>query len=171
MIAAEASERAADLRRAFDSGFVEPKAVVSNATEDFLAIEVGGDPYMLRLSEVAGFFVDKKLTPLPSGVAELRGVAGFRGAIVPVYDLAALLHYPQAQSARWVAIAAEAPIALAFASFEGHFRFAADAIASHDGADSHLRHTVRTEAFVRPVVNIPSVVAAIRAKAPTCGSK
>ena len=143
------------------------------ATEDFLSVNVGGDPYALRLGEVAGLFADKKVTRLPSGVAELSGVAGFRGAIVPVYDLAALLRYPASQTARWMVIAAEAPIALAFNSFDGHCRFAADAVAVRDGAGTggHLDKIVRSDDFVRPIINIPSIVAAIRALRPIAGAR
>lgn len=166
------SDRAAELRRAFDRSFVEVQHFQSVATEDFLSVNVGGDPYVLRLGEVAGLFADKKVTRLPSGVAELSGVAGFRGAIVPVYDLAALLRYPASQSARWMVIAAEAPVALAFDSFDGHCRFATDAVAARDGVDSggHLDKIVRASDFVRPIVNIPSIVAAIRARGPIAGA-
>jgi chemotaxis signal transduction protein len=165
------SKRAAGLREAFDQSFVVAQHYDPVDTADFLAIRVGGDPFMLRLGEIAGFHADKKITPLPSRVAELRGVAGFRGTMIPVYDLAALLRYPNAKSPRWLAIAAAAPVALAFDSFDGHFRFAADTVASRDGADAeeHLRQVVRTEQFVRPIIDIPSIVAAIRGRAPIAG--
>jgi chemotaxis signal transduction protein len=167
------SDRAAELRRAFDNSFVDVQHFESVATEDFLSVNVGGDPYVLRLGEVAGLFADKKVTRLPSGVAELSGVAGFRGAIVPVYDLAALLRYPASQSARWMVIAAEAPIALAFNSFDGHCRFAANAVAVRDGAGTggHLDKIVRSDDFVRPIINIPSIVAAVRALRPIAGAR
>jgi chemotaxis signal transduction protein len=160
-----------ELRRAFDRSFVEAKHYDEVASEDYLSIRVGGDPYVIRLNEIGGLFADKKVTGLPSRVAELAGVAGFRGAMVPVYDLAALLRYPTSQSARWMVIAAKAPVALAFDSFEGHFRFAQDAAASHGSAnaDGHIRQIVRADEFVSPVVNIPSVVAAIRKRTSAAG--
>lgn len=158
------TDLAGDLRRAFDQSFAGAADTAWVATEDFLSVTVGGDPYALRLSEVAGFHADKKITPLPSAAAELIGVAGFRGAIVPVYDLGALLNYPASEAARWLVIAAEAPVALAFDAFEGHNRFAADVVASHDDAVGHVHQIVRTGAVARPIINIPSVVAAIRAK-------
>jgi chemotaxis signal transduction protein len=166
------SERAAGLRKAFDRAFAEPQHHDSVATTDFLSIRVGGDPYMLRLAEIAGFFADKKVTRLPSRVAELSGVAGFRGTMLPVYDLAALLRYPPSPSARWMAIAAQAPLALTFDAFDGHFRFATDAIAARDEADAggHLRHVVHTDQFVRPIIDISSIVGAIRGRAPKSGT-
>jgi purine-binding chemotaxis protein CheW len=165
------SDRAAALRQAFDRSFVEPQHYDVTETEDFLAIRVSGDAYMLRLTEVAGFYADKKITRLPSRVAALAGVAGFRGTMLPVYDLAVLLKYPPSQSARWMALATEAPLALTFDSFEGHFRFPIGTIAARDGADAegYLKRVVRTEESVRPIIDIPSIVAAIRGQAPVAG--
>lgn len=161
------SERATELKRAFDRSFVEVQHFEPVVTEDFLSIHVGGDPHMLRLTEIAGLFVDKKITILPSRVAELKGVAGFRGEMVPVYDLSALLRYPPSSATRWMVIAAAARVALAFDAFDGHFRFPAAAVASRDVSESgeHLSQIVRAENFVRPVINVPSLVAAIRTRA------
>ena len=44
------------------ASFVEVQHFEPVATEDFLSIHVGGDPYVLRLAEIAGLFVDKKIT-------------------------------------------------------------------------------------------------------------
>lgn len=165
------SERAAELCRAFDRSFVETRHFETATVEDFLSVQVGGDPYALRLAEVAGLYSDKKITSLPSRVGELRGIAGFRGAMLPVYDLAALLRYPQSQAPRWLAVAGGAPVALAVEHFDGHCRVPSDSIASHQGDRSreHLHQVLRTQDFVRPIINIPSLVAAIRERAQTNG--
>jgi purine-binding chemotaxis protein CheW len=136
-----------------------------------LSVGIGGDPYALRLTDVAGLHNARKITAVPSRVAELRGIAGFRGTTLPVYDLAALLHYPHAESPRWLAIAAAAPVAFAVEEFGGHFRVPADAIASYDSDQSrnHLHQILRTADFVRPIINIPSLVSLIRERAPTAG--
>jgi chemotaxis signal transduction protein len=162
------SERAAELRQTFDRSFVEAQHVEAVATEDFLAIHVGGDPYVLRLAEIGGLFVDKSITELPSRVAELKGIAGFRGAMLPVYDLAALLGYPRANATRWMVRAAGAPVALAFDSFDGHFRFSRDAVASHGDSSSseHIHEIVRADNRTRSIIHLPSVIAAIRKRAP-----
>ena len=49
-----------ELRRAFDRSFAEAPggAPEADALESLLAIRVGGDPYALRLSEIAGLFAD-----------------------------------------------------------------------------------------------------------------
>lgn len=169
---AHISERADGLRQAFDLSFVEARRLETKETEDLLAVEIGGDPYMLRLAEIAGFLSDKKVTRLPSSAPELSGVGGFRGAIMPVYDLAALLKYPPSRTTRWMVIAAAAPVALAFDEFDGHHRFAADEIVVRDGSDEDelLSHVVHAGQFVRPIVNISSIVAAIQHHAAAVGA-
>lgn len=173
MIDLQISERAAALRQAFDRSFAEPPRIEKAATEDFLAIHVAGDPYLLRLASIAGVHADKRVTGLPSRAPDLRGVAGFRGAIVPVYDLAALLRYPRAESPRWIAIAAEAQVALAFDSFDGHFRFPREAVASQADAVSreHVHEILRSGDAVRSIIHLPSVIAAIRKQVPETASK
>jgi purine-binding chemotaxis protein CheW len=158
------SGRAANLRRNFDRSFVEAQHFEPVATEDFLSIRLAGDSYVLRLAEIGGLFVDKKVTALPSSVAELKGVAGFRGVIVPVYDLAALLGYPPSGAARWMVMVAAARVALAFDAFDGHFRFAGGAVASHANSNSreHVRQIVRSKDRVHAVIHLPSIIAAIR---------
>jgi chemotaxis signal transduction protein len=165
------SDRAAELRQTFDRSFVAVQHVEAVATEDFLAIHVGGDPYMLRLWEVAGLYAERKITALPSQVAELKGIAGFRGAMVPVYDLAALLRYPPSNGTRWMVLAADAPVALAFDTFDRHCRLPRAAVTSEGNAQpgDHLGQIVRAENFVRPIINVTSLVAAIRSRATGSG--
>jgi purine-binding chemotaxis protein CheW len=167
------SERAAELRRSFDRSFVEVQHFEPILTEDFLSIHVGGDPYVLRLAEIAGLFTDKRITEVPTRVAELKGVAGFRGTMVPVYDLAALLHYPPSKATRWMVLAQAAPVALAFDAFDGHFRFPRQAVTSRAEADSHghVRQIVHAEDGPRSIVHLPSVIAAIRKHVPDAAAK
>lgn len=160
------SERAAELRRAFDRSFAETPRGDPPETIDFLVVKVGGDDLMLRLAEIAGVYADKTVVPVPSRAPGLLGIAGFRGAMLPVYDLAPLLGYPPSETWRWLVIAAGAEVALAFDSFAGHLRLPAASIAAREGGHGgHLRQVARTERFVRPVVDIPLVIAAIRSRA------
>jgi purine-binding chemotaxis protein CheW len=159
------SERARDLRRDFDRAFAEPIRG-EPPQEDLLAISVGGQPYALRLQEIAGIFVDKKITSVPGSTAAQRGIAGFRGAILPVYDLQVLLGQSIAETARWLVIAAGAPVALAFEVFERQLRVAPDDILPKSAGSetaAFAREFVRTRAHVRPVLHLPSVIAAIKA--------
>ncbi len=154
--------RAAALRHAFDAAFAAPPEAGGAATEDLLAIRVGGEPHVLRLVEIAGLFVDKTITRVPGGAAALLGIAGFRGAILPAYDLATLLGRPARVGARWLVVASAAPVAFAFDAFDGHLRAGRHAIVRQEGAGEFLR----ANGTVRPLVHLPSVLGAISARSP-----
>jgi purine-binding chemotaxis protein CheW len=156
------ADRAAALRARFDRSFAEPPRGAAAATEDLLAIRLGGAPYALRLAELAGLFADRKVAPLPSAVRELLGVAGFRGAIVPVYDLRLLLGCTATAPPRWLVIAAQLPVGFGFDVLEGHLRVSADAIATGDGGGA-LVHTPEP----RSIVALAAVLAAIARRAGT----
>ena len=79
------------LRAAFDATFRAPPPGPSEETEDFLVVVAGEGRYALRLADVAGLFVDKAVTPIPSSLGTLLGIAGFRQSIVAVHDLAGAL--------------------------------------------------------------------------------
>ncbi len=154
--------RAAELRSAFDRAFAEAPRVELVRPLDFLALRLGGDPFAVRVSETAGLFSDRKITRVPTPVAELRGVAGVRGVLVPVYDLAALLGYAAATAPRWLMIAREASVAFAFDLFEGQLRVDQASIIVHDAsAREHVREVARVADVSRPIVHLPSVIAAL----------
>lgn len=157
-------ERAEELRQAFDRSFAE--AVTEEAPlEDFLAIGVGTDPYAIRLAEISALLADKPITRLPSPVPELLGIAGFRGAIVPVYDLRALLGYSVASPPRWVTIIAGTPVALAFDAFDGHLRLPRESRVPEGRVEptrQHVREVLRAAGVVRPIVHLASVVETIK---------
>jgi purine-binding chemotaxis protein CheW len=159
------TKRAAELRLAFDRTFAEPVRLDTTLKEDLLAIRVGTQACAMRVSEIAGLFADRKITPVPGGHAALRGIAGFRGAIVPVYDLQILLGHSSSETLRWLVIAAAAPVALAFAGFDGQLRVSRDAIVpdqSRPEIRGYARELVRTENFVGPVVSLASVLDLIK---------
>ena len=166
------SERAAQLRRDFDRAFAEPPARRPEAPVDLLAIRLGTQPYALRLAEVAGLFVDKKLTRLPNSRPEFLGLAGFRGSVVPVYDLRLLLGHAGAAAPRWLVTAAAGVVALAFDGFDGHLRLPQEAIAQPQRSAAvrrHVRGLVQAGAerspaaagLLRPIVDLASVLEAI----------
>jgi chemotaxis signal transduction protein len=157
--------RAAELRLAFDRAFAEPVRLDTALKEDLLAVRVETQAFAIRLSEISGLFADKKITPVPGGHAALRGIAGFRGAIVPVYDLHILFGRSGSSTPRWLVIAAAAPVALAFAAFEGQLRVVREAIVPQPSRADHrgyVREFVGTEAFVGPIMHLPSVLEAIK---------
>jgi chemotaxis signal transduction protein len=157
--------RAAELRQAFDRSFAEPVRLDTTLKDDLLAVRIATQAFAIRLSEISGLFADKKVTPVPGGHAALRGVAGFRGAIVPVYDLQILLGHAGAAAPRWLVIAAAAPVALAFAAFEGQLRVARDAILpqpTRAEVRGFAREFVGTRNFVGPIMHLPWVLEAIK---------
>jgi chemotaxis signal transduction protein len=166
------SGRAEELRRAFDRSFAVPLATTVRTTVDFIAVRLAGDAHAIRLAEIGGLFVDMPITPCPSRVASLRGIAGFRGTLTPVYDLAALLGYPLSSSLRWLILTQGRELALAFDDFGGHFRTELEAIASREGpgGSGHIREIARQPDRAWPVIDISSIASAIRKQIPNSPS-
>jgi purine-binding chemotaxis protein CheW len=160
------TDRAQQLRSAFDRSFAAPAHLDTTPKEDLLAIRSGSQLLALRLSEIGGLFADKKITRIPGRIATLLGIAGFRGAILPVYDLGMLLGQAKGKAARWLVIAASAPIALAFEEFDGHLRISKDAIVPQEAGEreSYVRESARVEGILRPILNLSSILDAIRAQ-------
>jgi chemotaxis signal transduction protein len=158
------SERASALRQAFDHGFVEPPSVGgSGDREDFLAIRVGRTALAIRLSEIGGLYAGKRIRTLPGG-GTMLGLAGFRGAVLPVYDLGLLLGSPADAVPRWLITAAKDPVAFAFTHFDGHFRLSHEDILPHQAdapKQSFIHEIARGSGIARPIVTISSVVAVI----------
>lgn len=126
----DATERAAELRRAFDASFALPPPDERAVPTRLLSLRLGSDRYALRLEDVAALVADRKIVPLETRIAEVLGLAGLRGALLPVYDLGALLGYGTlAAPPRWfVSLAGPEPLALAFAQLEGYLEAPADAL-------------------------------------------
>jgi len=168
-----AIERVAEMRLAFDRTFADRVHVDTTATESLLAIRVGAQSCAIRLSEITGLFVDKKITPVPGGGAALLGIAGFRGAIVPVYSLQTLLGQsgdpPGSRTPRWLVIAAAAPVALAFEALEGQLRVPPDAILprqSRAETKSFAWEFVQMQNLAWPIMHLSSVLDAIKTPRP-----
>jgi chemotaxis signal transduction protein len=159
--------KAAEFRQAFDLSFALPPPQAAHEVEDLLTIRVAGDPYAIRLRDIAGMVAGRRVVPVPAVTLDLLGLAGIRGGVVPVFGLASILGYGQAPgSPRWMILCgAEEPIALAFSDFEGYLRLPKSSL----HADENLRATrqcvnqvASTDAGVRAVISIPLVVATIR---------
>jgi purine-binding chemotaxis protein CheW len=159
--------KAAELRLAFDRAFAEPTKIQTDTREALLAIRVGAEPYAIRLSEISGLYADRKITPVPGSAASLLGIAGFRGAIVPVYRLRALLGVAEPASdngaaPRWLVIAAAAPVALAFEGFDGQRRVPHDAIVARPhGGRAHAHEFARSRKFAGAILHLPSLLETI----------
>ena len=168
MSASAADDRAAALRDAFDLSFSRASAVRAAASENLLTIRIGTDQYALRLASVSGLFAGKRISWVPSPVPELLGIAGFRGVVQPVYDLAMLLGHPKAAVPRWIVVAAPQAVGLAFEGFGGFVSAAPDAVVTRPrgGADTPQLHV---NAFLEsggtyPIIDVASVLARIARK-------
>jgi chemotaxis signal transduction protein len=169
------TETAASLRADFDRAFADAPAPRADRAGDLLAIRLGGDPYALHLAEIASLHADPVIVPVPSPVAELRGLAGLRNNLLPVYDLRALLGYGTEGAPRWLVIArplaggAAGPVTavgLAFDHLDGHRRADRTLAASGTAAErQHVRGAVSIDGALRPVIDIPSVLDAITRRA------
>ena len=116
----DGQSRAARMRQAFDASLAVPPVSADRDAESVLTVRVAGDPYAMRLREIAAIAGGLTVTAVPSSAPGLLGLAGMRGNIVPVFSLAALLGYSEpANPPLWMVLSAGAePVGLAFDVFE-----------------------------------------------------
>jgi chemotaxis signal transduction protein len=160
-------ERLAELRRAFDQTFAAPAHGRLEDLVSLLMIGIGGQPFALRTLELSEVVADRRVVPVPSRHAELLGLAGIHGAVVPVFDLAALLEVQRHEAQpRWLALSGrEAPVALAFDRLEGYVEVAPACLYPDQTAPRrYLRHWVRTGPVVRGLIELPAIIEGIRAR-------
>jgi len=159
------------LREEFDHAFTQTTRLETSSLEKLLVIRIGGDNYAIRITDIIGLYVDRRIMPLPSPVNALLGVAGFRGQIAAVYDLAVLLGYVRQAPSRWLVLLREhEPVALAFDAFEAHLAVPSEQIFLSDQAPAavpaaarrHLNDAVRTEHALLSIINLPSLLKDIR---------
>ncbi|HEX7663716.1 MAG TPA: chemotaxis protein CheW [Polyangiaceae bacterium] len=156
---------AEELKAEFDGAFARAIDAedARRRTEDFLAITVDEDRYVLRISEIAGLYVDRKIVPLIRERRALLGLASFRNVLAPVYDLRVLLgHSPHAPPRWFVLVRAAEPVALAFDGLEAQIRVdVANVTADVAATDRFVAGAVAFEGKTRPLVAMTSVLAAL----------
>jgi chemotaxis signal transduction protein len=169
------AKTAEELRREFDAAFAAAPAPARPGAIAFLALRVGTEPFAVRLLDTAGLVPARKLVHVPSAHPALLGITGLRGAIVPVFSLAALLgRRGVAEDAPWhLACGREGGrIALAFTRYEGHVAAEASAVRDAGGAraaDDHVVELLSTGGELRPVIGIRSLLASITGNAGGAG--
>ena len=168
----ESSEgnKAAQLRQDFDRTFALPPSPASPEVEDLLTIRVAGDPYAIRLLDIAEIVTGRSVVSVPAVTPDLLGLAGIRGGIVPVFGLSSILGYgANPGSPRWMILCgSEEPIALAFSEFEGYLRLPSSALHADENFSAtsektkYLDQVARTPEGVRAVISIALILATIR---------
>jgi purine-binding chemotaxis protein CheW len=160
-------DTAADLRRDFDSAFAAPMASRVVDVVDLLALRLGGQAVAVRLADITGVLARPRIVRLPSTTPHLLGLAGIRGRVVPVFHLAALLgHHDDSDELRWLLLCGvDEPVALAFASFEGHLRVARTELSHAPHVDvtaPDAELLVHTSSGLRTVLALRAVVHTLR---------
>lgn len=154
------AEQAVELGRLFDRTFAQAPRLDAGRSTGFLRVRVGADAYAFALDAIVGLFVDKTVVPLPSTAPHVLGIAGIRGAIVPVYSLRSLLGYAvERECPRWLVLArSHEPVGLAFEQFGGYLQARPSEVAPAPRTDSHVLGTVRSESGPCAVLGIPSIL-------------
>jgi chemotaxis signal transduction protein len=161
------STRLDDLRHAFDDSFALPPPSTEDDMVDLLAVTADAEALAVPLHAMAGLTADRAVTPLPGSPPDLLGVAGLRGHLVPVYDLARLRKPggPR-RPGRWMVLAAGTPaFAVAVDRIDGHLRVPREAIAEPAGKATNA--VVHTPDGPRPVVDLTAVRIQLSARAET----
>jgi len=164
MIASERtlSQRLAKLRESFDHAFADPPPSPPLPTEDLLALTLGGHPHAIRARELRGLYVDRLVTPLPSPLVELVGLAAIRGELVAVYDLARLLGYEQPEAPRCLLLSTRRALAFAVDGVTGQLRVPLDALAERPaGNEPWLRQVMRDGPINRSIIELAAVCSLI----------
>lgn len=124
------SGRAAALRIAFDGTFQSPHPTDEAGHADYLIFRVEQTSYALSPRELRGLFADRKIVSVPTAALSFLGLTGSRGAILPVHDLHQLVGHAPAEAPRWMVLAKEEAVALAFDHFERFVRARPDEVAA-----------------------------------------
>jgi chemotaxis signal transduction protein len=157
---------AATMRQAFDEGFGLPLVSDAQIREDFLLIRLHQQAHALRLSEILGLRAGGWITPVPGSPPEMLGLAGHKGSILPVYDLAVLLGFPAGSAGRWQVATREPELILSIEHFDRHLRCSLDAIAPlHQDGQQHIVAQLRTAQGHCPVISVHAVLNTIQNKA------
>lgn len=170
--------RVDEIRHAFDESFAVAASVASDDHEGLLALRIGGDPFAVRVVEMAGLVAGRRIVPVPSRAPALLGLAGIRGVLVPIYRLAVLLGYPEPldpagrEEPRWLLLCGrEDKVGLAFDRLDGHLRVPRSDLSRADGEGRrHVVEVARVGERALPILSLDSLLATIHARSATPGA-
>lgn len=150
------------LRREFDGRFSMPHETSRETTDDYIAIRVAGDAYLLRLQDLAAVAAKRTIVALPVRRPECLGLIGHQGTPIALFALRGLLGYgPSSAVPRWTAVLRNsAAAALAFDEYDGLARLAGSDLTPL-GAAAQRRFVsggARWSGQPRLIVDIPAIV-------------
>ncbi|OQX67360.1 MAG: hypothetical protein B6A08_15760 [Sorangiineae bacterium NIC37A_2] len=161
------------LRREFDESFARPEEERPELVP-LLGIRVAGRPFALSLGELGGTAAGARIVPVPARSPALIGLAGIRGRVVPVFDLATLFGETRPGAApRWIALSqGSEAIGLAFSELEGHLERRPEELGAYSGeGQKWIRGALRGERELRPVIDVSAIAASVRETATGKGTK
>jgi chemotaxis signal transduction protein len=145
-----AQTRALRLREEFDQAFAQLENFTSERRDSMLALRFDTAPYAVELAEVSELHRAPEILAVPSAVESFLGLMTVRGALLPAYDLAAMLGHSRAALRAWMLLVrAPHAIALVFDDFEGH---------RHISAGERAGEAVRDADVWRPLIRLSSLI-------------
>jgi chemotaxis signal transduction protein len=149
---------AGDLRQAFDEAFARPAASHREVHEDFLLVRLHDAPCAVRVAEVAGIQRCPPVAALPSRNSAVVGLAGTRGRLVVVYDLATLLGHGREVRPEGTILrcASDGSIALLFDASFGYVKVRPQDVCKAEASEPGVRpvEIVRVEGVNHTVISI-----------------
>jgi chemotaxis signal transduction protein len=175
------SKQLAEIRDTFDKVFMNPPNPPPEEFESFLIIQIKKVCLAIKVNEISGLEVNRKIVPLPSDDSGLLGIAGIHGCLVPVYCLATLLGYTQDRNnePRWLAVLGKETsvregeknevLAIAFAEFDSYVQMARSEVGVpevFDGTTKHVKEILHLKnSGVCSVLSVPSIINEIKNRA------
>lgn len=159
-----AAGASAELRRLFDQSFAVPWTDRDAHTDDMVLIAAGGHPYAIRIGEISGMVAGVSPAWLPTSVPGLLGLATVRAAVVPIYDLRAVLGLPApAMPLPWIMLVGDGRLGLATERYEGHRRVPRQALVQVEDTarNGYVGEIAHVDGAARSVLAIPAVVRAV----------
>lgn len=158
-------ERVRALREDFDRSFSLAPSQELEGFESFIAVRLGGDPYLLRIHDVAALATRPRIVPLPSRRPEFLGLTSHGGSLAALFSLSLLLGYGRSSSpARWFILTRQAnTLALGLEEYDGYARVRISELhAVSEAAQRPFAVQAAGHAGgVRLIVDVPRIVQAL----------
>jgi chemotaxis signal transduction protein len=169
LFAGPESRQVAELSRAFDESFAAPAVLPASDLLSLIAIRLGGEALLMRVDHIGGIARCPRVTPVPSHSPALMGIVGMRGALTPVFSLAAMLELPRAPTCAWLTLVRrESLLAFAFDGFDGRIEVPSTCLFEDQKPNPRrfVRQLARVASRDLAVVDIQSIAEAIEKEIP-----